>query len=69
MNQIQKVMLFAESSQMSLMVEQKNHSLPSAPIPPTLPNQKRSIKVDEAIDLKGCISTISSHVGLLHHGG
>lgn len=53
MNQIQKVMLFTESSQMSLMLEQKNHSLPSSPIPPTLPNQKRSIKTDEEIYAKG----------------
>lgn len=52
MNQIQKVMLFTEGSQMSLMVEQKKHSLPPALIPPTLPNQKRSIKIDEEIHPK-----------------
>lgn len=49
MNQTQKVMLFTERSQMSLMVEQKNHSLTPALVPPTPPNQKRSIKIDEEI--------------------
>lgn len=41
MNQIEKVMLFTESSQMSMTVEQKNHSLAPLLLPLTLRNQKK----------------------------
>lgn len=40
MNQIQKVMLFTKSSQMSMMVEQENHSL-FLSLPPSHPSQPK----------------------------
>lgn len=49
MNQIQKVMLFTESSQMSVIVEQENHSLPPPLLPPSPPDQKRYINTDRGI--------------------